>query len=43
MKYDYDYDGSFGGKKGLFVRVVITVVEIIAVVAAAFLIVRFGL
>ena len=43
MKYDYDYDGSFGGKKGLCVRVVITVVEIIAVVAAAFLIVRFGL
>lgn len=43
MKYDYDYDGSFGGKKGLFVRVVITVVEIIAVVAAAFLIVHFGL
>ena len=43
MKYDYDYDGSFGDKRGLLVRVVITVAEIIAVVAAAFLIVRFGL
>ncbi len=43
MRYDYDYDGNSISKKDILVEVLITIVEIAVVVAAAFLIVRFGL
>lgn len=43
MKYDYDYDGNFGDRKGILLEVFITIIEIAIVVGAAFLVVRFGL
>lgn len=39
----YDYDGNSVGKKEILIEVFITIFEIAVVVAAAFLIVRFGL
>ena len=42
MKYDYDLDGFSGKKKSVILEVFITIIEIIIVVLAGFLIVRFG-
>lgn len=39
----YDYDGNSVGKKEILIEVFITIFEIAVVVAAAFLVVRFGL
>lgn len=39
----YDYDGNSVDKKPILVEIFITILEIAAVIAAAFLVVRFGL
>ena len=43
MRYDYDYDGNSVSKRDILIEVLITIVEIAVVVAAAFLVARFGL